>query len=110
MIDYFDTKSEPITMAMVLKSYGIIHTEKGGAGVEGMTWEELDSNLHVQLYRFCNCLSSGSYFRAPVFQVEVPKKSGVMIPLGIPSLLDRIAQQVLRNHLEKQLEPLFHES
>jgi RNA-directed DNA polymerase len=30
--------------------------------------------------------------------------------LGIPTLLDRIAQQVVRDHLEKQLEPLFHES
>jgi group II intron reverse transcriptase/maturase len=30
--------------------------------------------------------------------------------LGIPTLLDRIAQQVVRDHLEKQLESLFHES
>lgn len=33
-----------------------------------------------------------------------------MRKLGIPTLLDRIAQQVVRDHLEKQLEPRFHES
>ena len=110
MIDYFETKSQPITMAMVLKAYGIVRANKGGAGVDGMTWAELDANLQGYLYRLWNRLSSGSYFPAPVLQVEIPKKSGGVRPLGIPTLLDRIAQQVVRNHLEKQLEPLFHES
>jgi len=110
MIDYFETKSQPITMAMVLKAYGIVRANKGGAGVDGMTWAELDANLHRYLYMLWNRLSSGSYFPAPVRQVEIPKKSGGVRPLGIPTLLDRIAQQVVRNHLEKQLEPLFHES
>ena len=110
MIDYFETKSQPITMAMVLKAYGIVRANKGGAGVDGMTWAELDANLQGHLYRLWSRLSSGSYFPAPVRQVEIPKKSGGVRPLGIPTLFDRIAQQVVRNHLEKQLEPLFHES
>ena len=110
MIDYFETKSQPITMAMVLKAYGIVRANKGGGGVDGMTWAELDANLQGYLYRLWNRLSSGSYFPAPVLQVEIPKKSGGLRLLGIPTLLDRIAQQVVRNHLEKQLEPLFHES
>ena len=75
-----------------------------------MTWAELDANLQGYLYALWNRLSSGSYFPAPVLQVEIPKKSGGVRPLGIPTILDRIAQQVVRNHLEKQLEPLFHES
>jgi group II intron reverse transcriptase/maturase len=110
MIDYFETKSQPITMAMVLKAYGIVRANKGGGGVDGMTWAELDANLQGYLYRLWNRLSSGSYFPAPVLQVEIPKKSGGLRLLGIPTLLDRIAQQVVRNHLEKQLEPLFHGS
>jgi hypothetical protein len=58
MIDYFETKSQPITMAMVLKAYGIIRANKGGAGVDGMTWAELDANLQGHLFRLCNILSS----------------------------------------------------
>jgi group II intron reverse transcriptase/maturase len=110
MIDYFETKSQPITMAMVLKAYGNVRANKGGSGVDGMTWAELDSNLQGYLYKLWNRLSSGSYYPQPVLQVEIPKKSGGVRPLGIPTLLDRIAQQVVRSHLEKQLEPLFHES
>jgi RNA-directed DNA polymerase len=108
MIDYFETKSQPITMAMVLKAYGIVRANKGGAGIDGINWAELDANLQGHLYRLLNRLSSGSYFPAPVLQVEIPKKSGGVRPLGIPTLLDRIA--VVCYHLEKQLEPLFHES
>jgi RNA-directed DNA polymerase len=110
MIDYVETKSQQITMAMALKAYGIVRANKGGGGVDGMTWAEFDANLQGHLYRLWSRLSSGSYFPAPVGQVEIPKKSGGVRPLGIPTLLDRIAQQVVRNHLEKQLEPLFHES
>ena len=73
MIDYFETKSQPITKAMVLKAYGVVRANKGGAGVDGMTWEELDANPRGYLYRLWNRLSSGSYFPPPVLQVEIPK-------------------------------------
>lgn len=110
MIDYFETKSQPITKVMILKAYRKVRANKGGSGVDGMTWAELDSNFQSHLYKLWNRLSSGSYFPQPVLQVEIPKKSGGVRLLGIPTLLDRIAQQVVRDHLEKQLEPLFHES
>ena len=97
MIDYFETKSQPITKAMVLKAYGNVRANKGGSGVDGMTWAELDSNLQGYLYKLWNRLSSGSYYPQPVLQVEIPKKSGGVRPLGIPTLLDRIAQQVVRS-------------
>jgi hypothetical protein len=32
MIDYFETKSQPITKPMVLKAYGAVRANKGGAG------------------------------------------------------------------------------
>ena len=95
---------------MVLKTYGNVQANKGGAGVDGMTWAELDANPRGYLSRFWNGLSSGSYLPGPVLQVEIPKKRGGVRPLGILTLLDHIAQQVVRDHLEKQLELLFHES
>ncbi len=30
--------------------------------------------------------------------------------MGIPTILDRIAQEIIRTHLEPKVEPLFHES
>lgn len=108
MIDYFETKSQPITRVMVWQAYKQVKANKGGSGVDNMGWEELDKDLSGQLYKLWNRLSSGSYMPMPVKSVEIPKKGGGKRPLGIPTLLDRIAQQVVRNHLEPQLEPLFH--
>jgi RNA-directed DNA polymerase len=101
MIDYFEKKSLPITKAMVLKAYGNVRANKGGVGLDGMKRAKLDANPSGYLYRRWNPLRSGSYFLAPVLQVEIPKKREVVRPLGIPTLLDRIAQQVVRDHLEK---------
>jgi len=42
--------------------------------------------------------------------VVIPKKGGGTRKLGIPTLLDRIAQQVVKTHLERILEPKFHKS
>jgi hypothetical protein len=54
MIDYFDTKSLSITLAMVLKACGNVRVNKGGAGLDGMSWAELDANLRECLYRRWN--------------------------------------------------------
>jgi RNA-directed DNA polymerase len=107
MIDYYETKSQPITQVMVWQAYRKVRQSQGSGGVDGMSWAALESNLSGHLYKLWNRLSSGSYFPQPVKAVQIPKKGGGFRPLGIPTLLDRIAQQVVKHHLEKQLEPLF---
>jgi RNA-directed DNA polymerase len=53
-------------------------------------------------------MSSGSYFPPPVKVVEIPKKTQGVRRLGIPCVLDRIAQTVVANRLVVVLEPQFH--
>jgi group II intron reverse transcriptase/maturase len=110
MIDYFETKSQPITRVMVWQAYKVVRANKGAAGVDGMNWQYLIRNERRLLDKLWNRLSSGSYFPPPVRQVEIPKGGGGTRKLGIPTLLDRIAQEVVKHHLEPQLEPLFHPS
>jgi len=110
MIDYYETKSQPITRLMVLRAYKKVKANKGCPGIDGMSWEELDKNLIPNLDILWNRMTSGSYFPKPVKETEIGKKDGGVRKLGIPTILDRIAQQVVKTHLERIVEPLFHDS
>jgi len=109
MIDYYETKSQPITRVMVLQAYKKVSASKGSAGIDEMSWADLDKDLDAQLYKLWNRLSSGSYFPPPVKEVAIKKDAGNGVrKLGIPTILDRIAQCVVKTHLELIVEPLFH--
>ncbi|MBT1706424.1 group II intron reverse transcriptase/maturase [Chryseosolibacter indicus] len=110
MIDYYETRSQPITRKMVWQAYQKVKSNKGGFGVDKMDWIALDRNVKSHLYKLWNRLSSGSYFPMPVREVSIKKKSGGVRKLGVPTLLDRIAQQVAKTHLERIVEPQFHDS
>ena len=102
--------SVPITTTMVWEAYQ--HVKQGGpaAGVDGMTWEYLHTHRSQLLYQLWVRLASGSYFPKAIKAVSIPKKDGSNRVLGLPTLVDRIAQQVVRVHLEKYLEPHFHQN
>jgi group II intron reverse transcriptase/maturase len=110
MIDYYETKSQPITRVMVWQAYKEVKSNAGSGGIDKMSWSYLEKNQSTELYALWNRLSSGSYFPKAVKQVAIPKKDGGVRYLGIPTILDRIAQQVVRKHLERKVEPLFHDS
>ncbi len=110
MINYYETKSQPITKVMVWQAYKEVKTNAGSGGIDNMSWEYLQENASTELYKLWNRLSSGSYFPKAVKQVAIPKKGGGERLLGIPTILDRIAQQVVRKQLEQQVEPIFHNS
>lgn len=95
---------------MVWQAYWKVRANKGGAGVDEMDWTAMDKNRNPLLYKLWNRLTSGSYFPPPVKEVGIEKKDGGIRNLGIPTILDRIAQEVVREHLNLILEPLFHDS
>lgn len=110
MIDYYETKSQPITRVMVIEAYRKVRANKGSAGIDEMSWADLDNNRDAQLYKLWNRLTSGTYFPPPVKEVEINKATGAGVrKLGIPTILDRIAQAVVKTHLERIVEPHFHE-
>ena len=93
----------------VWQAYKQVKANQGAAGVDGQTIEDFDRDLSKNLYRIWNRMSSGSYFPPPVRRVDIPKgDSGGTRPLGIPTVSDRIAQMVVKRHLEPILEPKFH--
>jgi retron-type reverse transcriptase len=68
--------------------------------------QDLSRNLYKLWYR----LASGSYFPQAVKEVEIPKTNIGKKKLGIPTVSDRIAQQVIKTYLEPRLEEIFHEN
>jgi len=104
------TKSLPITKLMVWDGYLSVKRNKGGTGVDQMTIEELEKDLGNKLYKLWNRMSSGSYFPPEVRRVMIPKGGKGYRPLGIPTVLDRIAQSVVKAYIEPRLEAIFHES
>lgn len=112
MITMFETqtRSVPISKEMVREAYRKVRANQGAAGVDRESLAEFESNLLGNLYVLWNRLSSGSYFPKPVRSVLIPKSKGKTRELGIPTVSDRIAQQVVKDYLEPRLEEEFHEN
>lgn len=105
-----DTKlrSIPITTEEVLGAYYEVRKKGESAGVDGLTMAKYEENKVDELYKVWNRLSSGSYFPPPVRRAQISKGNGKMRNLGIPTISDRVAQTVVKKHLEPLLEPHFH--
>lgn len=95
---------------MVYESYLKVASKGGAAGIDQQSIELFNAKLGDNLYKLWNRMTSGSYFPPPVKTVLIPKKQGGLRPLGIPTVSDRIAQGVVKEHLEPSLEPIFHPS
>lgn len=97
----------PITKDMVREAYRKVRSNKGSAGVDEEDLELFDSNLSKNLYKIWNRMASGSYFPPPVKEVIIPKSNGGARKLGIPTVSDRIAQEVIKAYIEPRLEQVF---
>lgn len=104
------TKPLPISKEMVWKAYKRVKTNKGSAGVDNESLQKFEEKLSDNLYKLWNRLASGSYFPPAVKEQEINKDNGKKRKLGIPTVSDRIAQQVIKEYLEPRLEKEFHES
>jgi RNA-directed DNA polymerase len=101
-------KSFDISRQVVWEAYEKVKANRGAAGVDEESIEEFERDRERNLYKLWNRMSSGSYFPPPVRAVEIPKKSGGVRVLGVPTVTDRIAQTVARMYFEPEVEPLFH--
>ncbi len=103
-----DPKPYEIPKRKVLEAYWRVKANRGAAGIDDESIEMFDADLTGNLYKLWNRLSSGSYFPPPVRQVEIPKKSGGVRILGVPTVADRIAQQVAVTRIGGDLFGVFH--
>src|ERR1700726_5297914 len=86
-----------------------VKANKGSAGVDGMTVNELPEFLKQHWPAIREQLLSGTYKPEPVKRVEIPKPDGGVRKLGIPTVLDRFIQQAVMQVLQRKWDPTFSE-
>lgn len=92
------------------RAYKRVRANKGSAGIDGMTVEELLPYLRAHKEQWVASLLDGSYQPEPVRQVAIPKAGGGKRQLGIPTVCDRLVQQAILQVLTPLLDPDFSES
>lgn len=110
MIEELKPRTQPVSKEQVWSAWKRVKRGGKGMGVDHVSMEAIALNPRKYLYPLWNRLSSGSYFPPPVKQVPIPKGDGKERMLGIPTIIDRVAQEVIRVELEKIVEPRFHPS
>jgi len=103
-----ETKPFQIPKHLVYEAYKRVKANQGGAGVDGESLKDFESDLTNNLYMLWNRLSSGSYMPPSVRRVEIGKANGGIRKLGIPTVADRIAQMVVKRQIEPEIDAQFH--
>ena len=91
-------------------AYARVVSNRGAAGVDGMTVEDLKAHLVQHWPSIKEELLRGKYQPQPVLGVQIPKPGGGERQLGIPTVVDRLIQQALHQVLSPIFEPDFSES
>jgi RNA-directed DNA polymerase len=105
------TMEEVLSRSNMLQAFYRVWGNKGAAGVDGMTVDELWDYCQQHWERYREEVLSGTYRPSPVRKVEIPKPSGKgMRMLGIPTVLDRLIQQALLQVLTRLYDPTFSDS
>lgn len=110
MIEKLKTKTQAVSKQQVWSAWKSVKQGGKGMGIDQIGMDEIASKPRKYLYPLWNRLASGSYFPPAVKEVPIPKGNGKERMLGIPTILDRVAQEVIKDELEKIVEPIFHPS
>jgi group II intron reverse transcriptase/maturase len=91
---------------LYLMAYGRIYANKG-AMTPGATQETVDGMSLRRIGRIIDAMRHERYRFTPARRVYIPKKSGKLRPLGLPTWSDKLVGEVVRLLLEAYYEPTF---
>ncbi|VFI11957.1 reverse transcriptase/maturase, group FT II introns [Streptococcus pneumoniae] len=94
----------------MLEAYNQVKSNKGSAGIDGMTIEEMDNYLRQNWRLTKELIKQRKYKPQPVLKVEIPKPDGGIRQLGIPTVMDRMIQQAIVQVMSPICEPHFSDT
>jgi len=98
---------EVVRRENLMAAYRRVVQNGGAAGVDGMTVEDLMPHCRLHWPVIREQLLNGTYRPQPVRKVQIPKPSGGVRTLGIPTVLDRMIQQAILQILTPIFDPTF---
>ena len=84
-----------------------VRKNKGSAGIDGMTVDELSEHLKTHWPALREQLLTGRYQPSPVRRHTIPKSGGGERELGIPTVVDRFIQQAILQVLGPRFDASF---
>lgn len=91
-------------------AYLAVYRNKGAAGVDGVTVNELKEHLKTHKDKILSEIRARKYTPQPVLRVEIPKENGKKRKLGIPTVVDRVIQQAIAQVISPIYEKQFSNS
>ena len=98
---------EILSKENMTKAFKRVVANKGASGTDGMRVEALESHLQKHWSTIKTKLLEGKYIPSSVREVEIPKANGGTRKLGIPTVLDRLIQQAISQHLSQIYDTEF---
>ena len=98
-----------IDLTRMRRAFQNVKRNRGAAGVDRVSIQMFEANREQNLLALMADLKHGGYHALPLRRAYIPKSDGKLRPLGIPTVRDRVAQEVVRALLEPIFEPHFSE-
>lgn len=100
---------EEVTRQLAL-AFQKVASNRGAPGPDRQSIDQVREHLDEVLTELADALLTGTYEPGNIRRVWIPKASGGQRGLGIPNVVDRVAQEAVRQVLEPLYEPKFHTS
>ena len=95
-----------VTVRLLTESFYALK-RKARPGVDGMTWQEYETDLDARIATLHERVQRGTYRAQPSKRAYIPKADGRLRPLGITALEDKIVQGAVGEVLTQVYEADF---
>ena len=102
----FTSIAHLITVEKLEKAYRCLRKD-ASAGVDGVTYEQYETNVEENIRQLHQRLKDGKYRAQPLRRVYIPKEDGKQRPISIPALEDKLVQKVVVDLLNAIYEQDF---